>query len=149
MPDGYDFTYVRDYEVANTRQLKEEFVIVFEDGPADDADIISEPKPKRPRAAYYTALGEAQTLRKRRPRVSLHSSHPGRARARGADSCPFWGGVAQRGEQANKFSDEAEREGQQFWHGISVHVDEVAEVDPAEGQYREEMEADIAQPPVA
>ena len=70
MPDGYDFAYVRDYEVANTRRLKEEFVLVFEDGPADDADVIAEPKPKRPRAAYYTALGEAQTLRKRRPRVS-------------------------------------------------------------------------------
>lgn len=54
----------------------------------------------------------------------------------------------QRGEDPTVFSEEAEREGQQFWHGIRVAVDEVAEVDAAEAQYREEMEADIAHPPV-
>ena len=55
----------------------------------------------------------------------------------------------QRGEDPTKFSADAEREGHQFWHGMRVEVDEVAQVDPAEAQYREEMEADIAQPPVA
>jgi len=55
----------------------------------------------------------------------------------------------QRGEDPTVFSEEAEREGHQFWHGIRVQVGEMAEVDAAEAQYREEMEADIAQPPVA
>ncbi|KAK4704626.1 RNA polymerase II-associated factor 1, partial [Phenoliferia sp. Uapishka_3] len=73
--EAFDFKYVRDYEVANQRPLKEEFIFCFDEGPELDekkeeegVGVDSRPA-KRPRGAYYARLGMAQTLRKRRPQV--------------------------------------------------------------------------------
>jgi RNA polymerase II-associated factor 1 len=58
----FDFKYVRDYEIATTRELYHEYIFCFDDGDGEKAA-------KRPRGAYYATLNNAQTLRKRRPRV--------------------------------------------------------------------------------
>ena len=75
--ESFDFKHVRDYEVATSRVLNNEFVFCFEEGddaPAVGAGVedeeVDRPKAKRPRGAYFTPLDQAQTLRKRRPRVS-------------------------------------------------------------------------------
>lgn len=66
--------------------MHHEFAFVFEDGEeeealataaAEAAGVPSEDKPKaakRPRGAYFTKVEQAQTLRKRRPRVSSCAS---------------------------------------------------------------------------
>jgi hypothetical protein len=75
----FDFKHVRDYEIATSRHLHQEYIFCFEDGQDDEAlaaaaaDAAGAEKPpaaKRPRGAYFSRLEEAQTLRKRRPRVS-------------------------------------------------------------------------------
>lgn len=78
----FDFKYVRDYEVATSRHLHQEYIFCFEDGEeeealaaaaAEQAGVPNPEKPsaaKRPRGAYFTKVAQAQTLRKRRPRVS-------------------------------------------------------------------------------
>ena len=78
----FDFKYVRDYEVATSRHLNQEYIFCFEDGEeeealadaaAENAGVPNPEKPKaakRPRGAYFTKVEQAQTLRKRRPRVS-------------------------------------------------------------------------------
>lgn len=61
--------HVRDYEVATTRKLNKEYMLTF-DAPDDAAgDLTMIGGKSKPKGAYYATLGDAQTLRKRRPRV--------------------------------------------------------------------------------
>lgn len=119
---SYAPSQMRDYEVANTRPLPEEFVFVFDNGPPASESEPDARKLKRPRGAYFAPLGLAQTLRKRRPK---------------------------RDEKPRTFPPEAEENGVKFWDSIDVKVAAVEKVDPNEAQDRAEFEADVVNPPSA
>lgn len=119
----FDFKHVRDYEIATSRVLNNEFVFCFEEGdppvaPGDDEP--DRPKAKRPRGAYFTSIDQAQTLRKRRPRVSLCGMRLSLfEEVRQTD--PYHR-FPQRGEDPTEFPEELTEQGIVFWDGIAVQV---------------------------
>ncbi|ORY74052.1 RNA polymerase II-associated [Leucosporidium creatinivorum] len=126
----FDFKHVRDYEIATSRHLHQEYIFCFEDGQDDEAlaaaaaDAAGAEKPpvaKRPRGAYFSRLDQAQTLRKRRPR---------------------------RGEDPTVFPDTV-AEGTVFWDGIAVQIrglDAMPEYDLNERQQEQDK---VDKPPAA
>ena len=76
--NAYEFKYVRDYEVANTRYLRNEYIFSVDDGNVPDelANAFNDGHSERahnarPPGAYYVPVNLFQALRKRRPRASL------------------------------------------------------------------------------
>lgn len=69
----FDFRWVRDYEIASTRPLNQEFIVSFDAGDeATEGERKARPATVggRRKGAYYAPLGGAIQLRKRRPKVS-------------------------------------------------------------------------------
>lgn len=117
--EEFSFRHVRDYEVATTRPLHNEFVFCFEDGDLPENDEDGErPPAKRPRGAYFTPVGEAQTLRKRRPKVSSTVGTLSQF-TRALMPAPAH---SQRGEDPTQFPDELVERGVEFWDGISLQA---------------------------
>lgn len=86
LAQSFEFKYVRDYEISSSRKLQKEYVLCFDNGLFQTDDAPSDERPaKRAKGAYYATLSEAQTLRKRRPRVRHPSLLPFSPRADFAD----------------------------------------------------------------
>jgi len=69
---AFDFRWIRDYEIASTRSLTQEFVLSFDAGEdATEGERKARPATVggRRKGAYYAPLGGAIQLRKRRPKV--------------------------------------------------------------------------------
>ncbi|TNY18632.1 RNA polymerase II-associated protein [Rhodotorula diobovata] len=79
--ETFDFRWVRDYEIASTRPLNQEFIVSFDAG-----DEATEGERK---GAYYAPLGGAIQLRKRRPK----KGEDPRALPEGSEE-QFWDGIA-------------------------------------------------------
>lgn len=78
----FDFKHVRDYEIATTRALSREYILSFVEGEnaaTGEMEGESSRPSKRARGAYYAPISNAQTLRKRRPRVRFPSTLISRA----------------------------------------------------------------------
>lgn len=71
-PQTFDFRWVRDYELASSRPLTQEFIVAFDAG-ADATEGEQRARPRttqgRGKGAYYAPLQSTMQLRKRRPRV--------------------------------------------------------------------------------
>ncbi|GAA5983448.1 hypothetical protein JCM11641_007852 [Rhodosporidiobolus odoratus] len=94
--EEFEFRWIRDYEVTNTRDLTQEYVFTF-DGGDDDAAQTPAEKAARPattkgrkKGVYYVPLGAVTQLRKRRTK---------------------------KGEDIRNFGEELE---EQFWDGVQV-----------------------------
>lgn len=147
--EAFDFKYVRDYEVGNSRKLKEEYIFTFEDGGAEGEGGMevegqeAEARPaKRPRGVYYASLGTAQTLRKRRPRVRLPPPFPF-FRPCVADFLLGLVTRAQRNEDPTVFPQEAIDQGIEFWDGISLKVRGLEILEDDERDERVALEGEV------
>ncbi|KAK4046077.1 hypothetical protein OIV83_006382 [Microbotryomycetes sp. JL201] len=95
--DTFNFKWARDYELATARQLHNEFVFSVEEGEEEEVQQLEGAR-KRKRGVYYAPIGEAQQLRKRRPR---------------------------RGEDPKSFPDDIVDQGIHFWDGIDLQLRDI------------------------
>ncbi|KAM0786403.1 hypothetical protein ACM66B_001869 [Microbotryomycetes sp. NB124-2] len=94
----FNFKWARDYELATSRTLNNEFVFSVEGGSEENDDVEQGQHAgtkRRRRGVYYAPVKEAQQFRKRRPR---------------------------RGEDPKQFPDSALEDGHHFWDGIDVQL---------------------------
>ncbi|GAA5904762.1 hypothetical protein JCM8208_001347 [Rhodotorula glutinis] len=93
--EAFDFRWIRDYEIASTRPLHQEFILSFDAGEdATEGERKARPTTVggRRKGAYYAQLGGAIQLRKRRPK---------------------------KGEDPRAFPEES---GEQFWDGVALSL---------------------------
>ncbi|GAA5824962.1 hypothetical protein JCM11251_006042 [Rhodosporidiobolus azoricus] len=125
--EAFDFRWTRDYQVAASRPLNQEYIFTFDAGEGEDVPAAErEARPAttkgRTKGAYYVPVSNYTQLRKRR---------------------------AKRGEDIRAFPEDKE---EQFWDGMTVSLHHPTAILPAEAQdswmaYKGEVEnppADLA-----
>ncbi|GJN90224.1 hypothetical protein Rhopal_003223-T1 [Rhodotorula paludigena] len=119
--ETFDFRWVRDYELASSRPLTQEFIVAFDAG-ADATEGEQRARPRttqgRGKGAYYAPLQSTMQLRKRRPR---------------------------KGEDPRVFPEQTE---EKFWDGISLTLHHPLAIFPEEEQERYRgFKAEVEVPP--
>ncbi|GAA5870783.1 hypothetical protein JCM8547_001707 [Rhodosporidiobolus lusitaniae] len=124
--ESIEYRWVRDYQIASSRPLHQEYIFTFDNGDDDD-DETATPAEKaarpattkgRKKGAYYVPLANLTQLRKRR---------------------------AKKGEDPRVLPETSE---EQFWDGISVTLHHPATILPTADQDRwQSFKQEVEQPP--
>ncbi|GAA5906162.1 hypothetical protein JCM6882_006063 [Rhodosporidiobolus microsporus] len=121
--ETYDFRWTRDYQVASSRPLHQEYVFTFDAG--DGEEVTPAERDARPattkgrkKGAYYVPVSNLTQLRKRR---------------------------AKKGEDIRAFPEE---KGEQFWDGMTVSLHHPTDILPAEDQEKwQAYKTEVERPP--